>query len=84
MDTNGRIWTESQTAAYFGRSVSWLRRRKGKLEAKGFPKFDHDLGGRDSVAVKRFIDDRFHLERSASSQSELLRKRAEAIANGGR
>lgn len=82
MSEHGRIWTTAETARYLGKSVSWLRRHRFRLERSGFPKVDPCLGGRDSFAVKQFVDSRSGLLDAPKSQSDILLQRAKEIARG--
>lgn len=53
-----RIWSQSQVAAWFGRGLQWLRDRRIRLEAAGFPAPDDLLGGTDADAAKAWLDAR--------------------------
>ena len=77
----GRFWNSSQTAKYLGKSSAWLRRHRRKLEKEGFPQIDPKLGGRDSKAIIKFLDQRSGLDQKSRPQADLLHIRARAIAN---
>ncbi len=53
-----RLWSEYQVACRLGRAESWLRDNRPRLEAAGFPEIDDLLGGTDSDAIERWLDDR--------------------------
>ena len=53
-----RIWSLKQIAALFGHGEQWLRERRTRLEAAGFPAPDDLLGGTDADAAKAWLDAR--------------------------
>lgn len=81
---SGRIWNLAQTAMYLGKSTTWLRKHSHRLEKEGFPPNDPNLGGRDSRAIIKFLDQRCGLDKMCHTQSDLLQMRAKAIANDDR
>ena len=56
-----RVLSEPATAALLGKGAAWFRENRPQLEAEGFPKYDELLGGTDSVAVHRWLDQRSRL-----------------------
>jgi hypothetical protein len=82
-----RIYDEFQTATLLGMSVNSLSSKRRALEAKGLPRQDPDLGGRDAAAIKRWLDDRSgitigKIEDNHQDPDHDLDERLEAFANG--
>lgn len=52
------LTSRAQVAALLGRSETWFRDNRARLEAAGFPARDALLGGWDRAAIDRFLDAR--------------------------
>ena len=53
-----RIYSEHALAVMFGKDDEKFREMRPRLEAEGFPKRDDLLGGTDSAAAHRWLDQR--------------------------
>jgi predicted DNA-binding transcriptional regulator AlpA len=51
-----RVLTTVETAAYLGRSTSWLTRHAARLYRTGFPRPIPHVGGYDKAAIDRWLD----------------------------
>ena len=67
-----RMLDDFQTATRLGKSVAWFRDHRAELEAKGFPRYDDLLKGRDGDAIEAWLDRRSGLAAAANDKQAWL------------
>ena len=82
IDQPPRLMSEAETAHHLHMSVSQFCRRMEELERSGMPRRHPVLRKRDRVAIDRWLDAEFGVDRKPDNLAALVRRRMEGPGDG--
>ena len=78
-----RIWNAKQVSAFLGHGDQWFYENRKTLEMYKFPKRNELIGGWDSKAIMRWIDERSDLALPVFDDTDIQNRILENLKNYG-